>query len=80
MSKKRTRKQSKKTDSDITEHRRKLKHEKFWAKVWERFDHWCNLRDRKCSKCGRSVKDYPDWTEQQKKIEKLVGIQLGDKK
>jgi len=43
-----------------------------WERFWAKFDKWCQLKDKICPKyitCRET--DYPDWSEQRKKIQQL---------
>jgi len=52
-----------------------------WERVWKGFERWLkNREDGVCSKCNHMLSDYPDWEEQQKKIQQLVNNQLRSKK
>jgi len=42
-----------------------------WERFWAKFDEWCKLREKRCSKCGHSKTDYPEWPDQKKKIQRL---------
>lgn len=47
-----------------------------WERIWIDFDNWLSDFGREsCPSCGKLKKDYPDWTEQQKKIQQLVNKQ-----
>lgn len=48
-----------------------------WIRVWDNFEKWMIEREDSgyCSKCGH-LTDYPEWEEQQKKIQQLVSRQL----
>lgn len=48
-----------------------------WQKVWLAFDQWTESRDSKtCKTCHHTTHEYPDWDEQQRKIERLVNAQM----
>lgn len=49
-----------------------------WKLVWEQFDQWASSREdnKRCKTCGESTTDFPEWGEQQKKIQQLVDKQL----
>jgi len=49
-----------------------------WIKLWKAFNSWISKREEcPCPKCGASKYRYPEWDEQQKKIQQLVNEQLG---
>lgn len=49
-----------------------------WEKIWKKFNNWIDRRDAPtCPKCGCSNYNYPEWDEQQKKIQQLINKQLG---
>lgn len=52
-----------------------------WNKVWDNFERWLqSTEDNSCSLCGQSIKSYPDWGEQQRRIQQIVNRQLRRKK
>lgn len=51
-----------------------------WDKVWNNFEKWIQSREDSCSFCGHSLINYPDWEEQQGRIQQIVNRQLRSKK
>lgn len=47
-----------------------------WCNIWKTIDSWLEPFECECEKCHRSLKDYPEWPDQQDKIESLVNTQL----
>jgi hypothetical protein len=48
-----------------------------WGEILTEFDNWLSDFGREsCPTCNKLIKDYPDWVEQQKKIQQLVNKQL----
>jgi hypothetical protein len=44
-----------------------------WDLIWFEFDKWYKSKDsKKCSECGKSKCDPPDWQDQHFKIQQLV--------
>ena len=51
-----------------------------WQQLWDEFDDWAQEdRSKHCGKCGHTERNYPEWEDQQKKIEKLVSRALKEK-
>ena len=52
-----------------------------WDKVWNNFEKWMVKREENglCFDCGHMT-DFPDWEEQQKRIQQIVNRQLRRKK
>lgn len=44
-----------------------------WKKIWADFDKWCEtVEEIHCNECHRLQTDFPEWADQQQKIEQLV--------
>ncbi len=46
-----------------------------WKLIWRELEDWvadCGSERNECSVCGHVKRHFPDWEEQQKKIEQLV--------
>lgn len=52
-----------------------------WARVWDEFSDWlCELENTKaCEHCGSHTGCFPDWDDQQVKIQKLVNAQVRER-
>lgn len=48
-----------------------------WGKLWDSFERWL-ATDRRtcCPRCDYIEKNYPEWEDQQRKIQRLVNAQL----
>lgn len=46
-----------------------------WTKIWAECDAWyeqaCHVR-KSCKHCGHEDRDYPEWEDQQKAIQRIV--------
>jgi hypothetical protein len=49
-----------------------------WKKVWIKFDEWISTKGKstRCKTCDHSESNFPDWEEQQRKIQQLVNAQV----
>jgi hypothetical protein len=47
-----------------------------WHEVWQQFDNWLSPFECRCVKCNRFLLDYPEWPDQQSKIEQFIEEQL----
>lgn len=47
-----------------------------WKRIWSDFHDWLNELEIVCEHCGSSDDCYPDWDEQEMKIQELVNAQI----
>ena len=51
-----------------------------WHEIWAKLDMWLAPFECECAECHQLLQDFPEWSDQQDKIEQFVDIEIGKQK